>query len=427
LTLCVAGNAHTAHIAEISRLQGDLPELGDNLGSSVSISGTTAVVGASLRDDLWGEDSGAAFIIVSPSGGPWQHYQKLVAGTGSSSDQFGASAALINGFVVIGAPTFDSLGPMTGAAFVFARNDAIPAIWYQQKRLLGSDSVSGDLFGMEVALSGDTAVVGAQGAGSGTGAAYVFERDHGGADQWGQVRKLTASDGQVGDLFGCSVAVTGDTVLVGSCEAAGGGAVYVFGRDEGGTDNWGEVDKLTPSGAAAGEGFGASIAVSSRVISLVIYQYAVIGAPYISKGEGSGAAYVFRSPLLGTSWSQRARLLPSDTSTDEMFGASVAMSGSHVVVAAGPLGGTPSDTYGSAYLYSLASSDVSSEVARFIPSVPDADENAGISLAVSGDAVLVGGPGIPTTTGTLYVTDYQLVFADGFERGDTTAWSAALP
>ena len=109
--------------------------------------------------------------------------------------------------------------------------------WGEVKKLLASDSEAGDNFGWSVAMSGDTAIVGARredAGGSQAGAAYVLQRDEGSADNWGEVQKLTASDAEAEDLFGFSVAVSGDTVVVGARLAEAGdvraGAAYVFGQ-----------------------------------------------------------------------------------------------------------------------------------------------------------------------------------------------------
>ncbi len=113
------------------------------------------------------------------------------------------------------------------------------ALLSEVKKLTASVPAAGDQFGVSVAVSGDTAVVGASkedAGGSNAGAAYVFGRNEGGTDMWGEVKKLTALDAQAGDYFGISVAVSGDTAVVGACcEDAGGtnaGAAYVFQRNE---------------------------------------------------------------------------------------------------------------------------------------------------------------------------------------------------
>ncbi len=138
------------------------------------------------------------------------------------------------------------------------------------RKLTASDAQTFDLFGVSVAVAGDTAIVGAyleDTGGSDTGAAYVFQRDQGGPGNWGEVTKLTASDAQDGDLFGWSVAVSGDTAVVGAFrEDAGGdffsnfGAAYVFERNQDGPNNWGEVKKLTASDAQDVDQFGRSAA-----------------------------------------------------------------------------------------------------------------------------------------------------------------------
>jgi hypothetical protein len=142
-----------------------------------------------------------------------------------------------------------------------------------------------------VAVSGDIAIAGAsQVFRGGTGAVYIFERNEGGTDNWGEVKKVTASDASAGHNFGSSVAVSGDTAVVGAfVDGTGGsqaGAAYVFERNEGGPDNWGEVKKLIASDAQAGDRFGISVANSGDA--------AIAGAFFEDAGgSDAGAAYVF--------------------------------------------------------------------------------------------------------------------------------------
>ncbi len=140
------------------------------------------------------------------------------------------------------------IGLLSGPA---GEQSAEAALLSEVKKLIASDAQAGDNFGFSVAVSGDTAVVGAPFEGSRAGAAYVFQRDQGGAGNWGEVKKLTASDAEAGDRFGVSAAVSGDTAVVGArSEGSEAGAAYVFHRDEGGANNWGEVKKLTASDAS---------------------------------------------------------------------------------------------------------------------------------------------------------------------------------
>jgi len=150
------------------------------------------------------------------------------------------------------------------------------------KRLTG-------LFGSSVSISGDTITVGSRGdddAGINSGSAFVFDRNQGGANNWGQVAKLTASDAAAGDQFGFSVSISGDTITVGAIsdkDDAGfpSGSAYVFDRNQGGANNWGQVAKLTASPASMGIQFGWSISISGDTIT--------VGA----RAGNPGSAYVF--------------------------------------------------------------------------------------------------------------------------------------
>ncbi|MBN1814904.1 MAG: FG-GAP repeat protein, partial [Anaerolineae bacterium] len=162
-----------------------------------------------------------------------------------------------------------------------------PLLHSQVAKLTAADAEDNDCFGTSVAISGDTVVVGAFGKDDASGAAYVYTRNRYGADNWGQVKKLTASDAADGDWFGDSVAISGDTVVVGAGSADGErGAAYVYARNSGGGDSWGQVKKLTASDAEDGDWFGDSVAISGDT--------AVVGAPYEgAAGSARGAAYVY--------------------------------------------------------------------------------------------------------------------------------------
>ena len=216
--------------------------------------------------------------------------KKLLASGAQEFDTFGISVAVSGDTAVVGA-TQSNAESNRGAAYIFERDEGGAGNWGEVKKLTGSDALAADFFGESVAVSGDTVVVGAPG-GTEAGAAYVFQRDQGGAGNWGEVKKLLASDAQAFDLFGQSVAVSGDSAVVGACcehhVGRAGGTAYVFKRDQGGPGNWGEVKKVTASDAEAGDGFGRSVAVNGDT--------ALVGAPFEdSGGSGAGAAYVFEA------------------------------------------------------------------------------------------------------------------------------------
>ena len=164
----------------------------------------------------------------------------------------------------------------------------------ERKKLLPSDGESWDYFGESVSISGDTAIVGAyedDDNGTESGSAYIFSRDQGGADNWGEVKKLLPSDGAEFDNFGYSVSISGDTAIVGAYRdddnGDSSGSAYIFSRDEGGVDNWGEVKKLTASDGSYRDRFGHSVSISGDTAIVGAYQDD-------DNGIGSGSAYIFR-------------------------------------------------------------------------------------------------------------------------------------
>jgi hypothetical protein len=262
------------------------------------------------------------------SGGLWSQLQKLEASDAATGDAIGQSVAISGETIVVGGAPGDATEEASfgAAAYVFVRSDGV---WSQQQKLQVSDRL--DLFGFDVAISGETIVVGAHGddgtAGPDQGSAYVFVRSGG---VWSEQQKLEASDAAAEEHFGFSVAISGETIVVGAGFNAGfadggsdQGSAYVFVRS--GTV-WSEQQKLEASDAAAGDLFGFSVGISGETV--------VVGAVLDDGAAGidQGSAYVFvRS---GGLWSQLQKLEASDAATDDTFGRSPAISGGTIVVGA---------------------------------------------------------------------------------------------
>ena len=302
---------------EVKKLTASDGQSRDEFGRSVAIDGDTIVVGASVHQVGQNEDQGAAYVFERDRGGAdnWGEVKKLVAPNGEPDDFFGGSVAISNDVVVVGA-AFHKTGENQnqGAAYVFERNEGGADNWGGVAQLISSD-VGNDLFGLSVAIYNETVVVGASsadGAASDQGAAYVFERNQGGANKWGQSKKLTASDGRSRDQYGVSVSISVDTVVVGANVNDAGqnedqGAAYIYERDLGGADNWGEVKKLTASDGQSEDFFGDSVAIMVNTI--------IIGAPNkpVGDSEFQGAAYVFERDRGGAdNWGEANRLTASD-------------------------------------------------------------------------------------------------------------------
>jgi FG-GAP repeat len=298
----------------------------DGFGRQVALSGTTALVGAPGKAIGSNNAQGAAYVFTF-NGSTWVQQQELTASDGAAGDNFGYSVALSGTTALVGAyrKTIGS-NSFQGAAYVFSFNGSM---WAQHQELTASDGIEFDQFGWSVALSGTTALVGAEsktiGSNSAQGAAYVFTFN---GSTWAQQPELTASDGAAGDYFGYSVALSGTTALVGAYLKTIGsngtqGAAYVFTFNG---STWVQQQELTASDGARGTNFGNQVALSGTT--------ALVGAPgnTIGSNEAQGAAYVFT--FNGSTWVQQQELTASDGAPFDYFGTSVALSGTTALVGA---------------------------------------------------------------------------------------------
>jgi FG-GAP repeat len=194
---------------------------GDDFGSAVSISGTRALIGARGRDDI-GTNNGAAYIFTF-DGTVWTQEAQLLASDNASGDEFGFAVSLNGSRALIGAH-YALLGQ--GAAYVFTANGTT---WTQETKLTASDGEPNDNFGASVSLSGKRALVGAIETGNypQSGTAYLYQRT---STSWSEHFKLIASDGMAQDSFGVSLSLSGNRLLVGAQnDVADDAAAYFFG------------------------------------------------------------------------------------------------------------------------------------------------------------------------------------------------------
>jgi trimeric autotransporter adhesin len=431
----------------------------DGFGQSVAVSGDTVVIGASSEDSSTtginstpnenADSSGAAYVFTR-NGTTWSQQAYLKASNTGEFDKFGVSVAVSGDTVVVGAngenSTPDESAIDSGAAYVFTRSGTT---WSQQAYLKASNTGASDLFGISVAVSGDTVVVGASGEDSSTtgvdstpnenatdsGAAYVFARS---GTTWSQQAYLKASNTGPDDRFGRSVAVSGDTVVVGADgegiyttwmnstpneSASYSGAAYVFTRS--GT-TWSQQAYLKASNTEPFNYFGVSVAVSGNTV--------VVGAngedssttgvnstpTPDESANSSGAAYVFTRS--GAIWSQQAYLKASNAGRFDFFGGSVAVSGDTVIVGAGREGSstvgvnsTPNESAvasGAAYVFTR-SGTIWNQQAYLKASNTGANDSFGISVAVSGDTVVVGATGEDSSTAGVNSTPNESAGSSG--------------
>ncbi len=348
----------------------DPAEPADAYGRAVALDDPTLVTGAPSDDTLL-PNAGAIWIHTRSEDGTWDLVVKLNGSDAVSGDQFGAAVAVEADTMVAGAPFADD---GQGAAYVFDRTPG--GLWSQSARLEPADAPGAVNFGSSVDLAGNTIVVGAPAGG--TGSAYVFNRD--GEGVWSQTTRLVPADAESGDLAGTSVALSGDTILVGASldDAAGdgSGSVYAFVRAEDGI--WSQQAKLIASDAAAGDLFGDAVELVADI--------AVIGArANDDAGSGSGSAYVFtRSPA--NIWSQQAKLVASDAAAAGLFGAALSFDGSQLVVGAPGAGAT----------YVFESPDWLETITL------DGDLLYGGDVAIDGEALAVATQAVPSGTVDVY-------------------------
>jgi hypothetical protein len=381
------------------------------LGTSVSIDDNTAVAG-SVPD--YDEHTGWAYVYERDYGGigNWGEVVILSASDGAEGDHFGESVGISGDTIVVGAYNHDDFYYADcGAVYVFERNAGGPDNWGQVAKLNASDAVAYDNFGRAVAIDGDVIVAGAQNVdavGPACGAAYVFEKPAGGWGDMFETAKLTASDPAANDYFGAAVAISGDTIVIGmpNDDDAGTecGSAYVFEKPAGDWVSATETAKLTASDAAANDAFGVSVTIDGDVV--------VVGAPQ-NDGAASdaGAAYIFEEPVGGwVSMTETARLTAGGAVADENFGASVSIAGNTALIAlrqhwsAGIGAGCVFVFNGSSWV----------EEGRLLPSDGEPYDEYGYAVGINGDQAVIGTPswdynegGVPgRIVGAMYVFDY---------------------
>lgn len=438
---------------------------GDYFGISVAVSGDTAVVGAhaeasgqrtitngsSASSDDSAPYAGAAYLFVRTAG-IWSQQAYLKAPNADESDQFGRSVGVSGDTVVVGAPwedstqttvtngdtaSWDNSGMKNGAAYVFVRSGGT---WTQRAYLKAPNGDADDNLGYSVAVSGDTVVVGAwcedsnqtvvtngsaasaDNSASYAGAVYVFVWS---GTAWSQQAYLKPPNATSGYYFGEAIAVSWDTIVVGSQMESSGqttitngstaptdyarpgsGAAYVFVRS--GVE-WAQQAFLKAPNAGSTDHFGWSVAASADTVVVGAYnedsaQTAIWNGSTADSNDSAadaGAAYVFvRSAGL---WSQQAYLKAPNAEAGDWFGHSVAVSGDTVVVGAnredsaqvtitnGTTASSDNDATdsGSAYVFFRSGATWSHEAYLKAPNA-EAGDKFGHSVAVSGDTVVVG-------------------------------------
>jgi len=294
---------------------------------------------------------------------------------------FGTSVSIDGTVAVVGSPQLDPIGSAqgNGAAYVFTRTaDG----WTQTQKLVADDGAFGDNFGISVAVQGDTVLVGAYnatiGANDKQGAVYVF-RPLAGA--WTQTQKLSPSDAPAGRMVGAWISLDGDNALVSTPAGMMGddpstAPVYALHQDNG---SWSIAQTIEADDYSVGDVFGMQTAVRGTT--------AVIGAPGANVLEG--AAYVFN--YANGAWTQTQKLSPSDTGEMLAFGWSVALDGNNALFGAPYANVGDYSMQGSAYVFHLEDGNWA-QTQKLTPVIGVDDCRFGLTVALSGETAVVATP-----------------------------------
>jgi hypothetical protein len=367
------GMATIIHAAEVEIVPDDRQQ-GEWFAFSVSISEGIAIAGAPFKGG-----KGAAYIAVFDKGN-WREQVKLVAADLAAENWFGFSVSISEGTAIIGAP-LHSLGDVkwTGAAYIFERQGKKE--WKEKAKLVAEDAVEKAEFGHSVAISGDTAIVGAyldpHDGKNKAGSAYIFVSERG---QWEQQAKLTPDDADDGKNFGKSVAIHKHTAIVGAHldnhSGSKSGSAYIFVRDG---NNWTQQAKLTASDAAARDEFGISVGISGST--------AIVGSPFDDDaGSKSGSAYIFGNN--GGVWTERAKLTAADAAAGDGFGNAVAVDANRAIIGARLHDGRKPDS-GAVYAFSRVAGAWVEQSKTIHKKDAEADE-FGNAVAISEDFAIIG-------------------------------------
>jgi hypothetical protein len=389
---------------ELNKLTASDAGSADGYGVAVDVDGDTMVIGASGDDDA-AVNAGAVYVLGRDVGGlgNWGEVTKILAPDGLASDTFGNSVALSGDTLVAGA----GKGGI-GAAYVLERNLGGADNWGTAATLLSTAPAASNQFGFKVAIDGDTAVVSEPyedtAIGNG-GAAYIYDRDQGGAGTWGLVQKIFSGDPGINDVFGSDVAVSGDEVAVGSSfddqYYINGGAIFLYGRDVGGADNWGQFKKAAGFYLSTGYLFGDSVALEGDIL---------IGGAYAADATSAnftGSCFVLERDYQGTNvWGARKHIVASNWFGGMFFASYVDLDGDTLVVGA-PNMNTGGAASGSAYTYGRHEGGTDNWGEISILNASDAEAGDEFSrVAVSGETIVVGAPlsdDVGGSSGSAYV------------------------
>lgn len=347
----------------------------DHFGGGVSVSGPVIVIGAPGHDQP-ASNAGSAY-VYRLQGASWIPEIQVFAADGGLGDQFGHSVSVFGDRMAVGAFNDD------GGSVYFYRYSG--GSWNQE----GSKLTGANRFGWSVALGTDWAVAGAYYPSSG---AFALQRN---GATWQQTQALTPTDLDSSDTYGYSSAIDGATIVVGAPGhdhlASNAGSAFVFSYAVG---QWTQTAELLASDGGAEDGLGTSVAIDGDFI--------VVGASgHDLPFSNSGAVYVFTRS--GASWSQTQKLSAPDAAAGDSFGASVSISGGHILVGADQDDYAGTDS-GSTYVFQLNGGNWNFAT-KITSTNAVSQDRFGLTCALDAGTVVVGAEHKNSARGSVYIFD----------------------
>lgn len=397
-----------ASITETAKLvpAGTIPD--DSTGWSTAASGDWIALGSPYDNPSGvGGNAGSVVLYTNQASGDFQESQLLTASNGGGWEHFGMSVRMAGDLLITGAPQHP-LETREGAAYIFRLGG--DGVWTEEAILQADNGLWGDFFGHAVDIDGDTAIVGAYRAdsnGNTSGAAYVFNRASDGT--WSQGQQLTPTEQTI--RFGTSVAIEGDTIIVGSprdnIDGTASGSAYIFTRN---TDlSWSETTRITPDDLSAFDFFGYAVALGPDGKT-------AMSSSLFGDQAGPNAGTVYSFTLLSNDvWTQDQALIPFGEGEYEKFGSSIDLSGEYAII--GCHGYTGSTGHG--FLYVDTENDGWIQTARLEASDGDTGAEIGFAAAIDGNHLVLGAPRQDDTAGAayLYELDRSLQYGDTNKDG----------